>query len=137
MIALLIWILSHQANIFSWNIPLHEKPYFLFPSVLKRWSFQKCCTGIWYLLYSQETWYFFFPKISSYSLNGKWKMILLKKILGNMIFSLDGKWNMIFLRKYMEMWERVSTILCTFMELFIVGVFIYCFCSEKTRKPNM
>ena len=27
----------------------------------------------------QERWYFFFPKIWSYSLDGKWKMIFLKK----------------------------------------------------------
>ena len=29
----------------------------------------------------QESWYFFFPKISSYSLDGKWKMIFLKKYM--------------------------------------------------------
>ena len=66
---------------------LHKKPYFLFPNVLKRWSFQENCTGIWSLLYYQETLYFFFPRISSYSLDGKWKMIFLKKIHGNMILS--------------------------------------------------
>ena len=27
-------------------LTMHEKPYFLFPKVLKRWSFQKNCTGI-------------------------------------------------------------------------------------------
>ena len=31
--------------------------------------------------------YFFFPKVWSYTLDGKWKMIFLKKIHGNMIFS--------------------------------------------------
>ena len=35
--------------------------------------------GIWFLLYYQERWYFFFPKIWSYTLDGKWKMIFLKK----------------------------------------------------------
>ena len=79
------------------------------------------------------------------------------------IFSLDGKWKMIFLKKYMEIWyflyicinvtnmifsrknrlkvidildrilERVPTILCTFMETFI-GVFIYCFPVKKTQE---
>ena len=115
---------------------LHEKPYFLFPNVLKRWSFQKNCAAIWSFLYYQEIWYLFFPKISSYFLDGKWKMIFLKKMHGNMIFSsnvlkrwsfqknrtgiwsflyyqerwyfffpkissysLDGKWKMIFLNK--------------------------------------
>ena len=66
---------------------LHGKPYFLFPGVLKRWSFQKNCAGIWSFLYYRERWYFFFPKIWSYTLDGKWKMIFLKKIHGNMIFS--------------------------------------------------
>ena len=58
---------------------LHGKPYFLFPDVLKRWSFQKNCAGIWSFLYYRERWYFFFPKIWSYTLDGKWKMIFLKK----------------------------------------------------------
>ena len=58
---------------------LHGKPYFLFPGVLKRWSFQKNCAGIWSFLYYRERWYFFFPKIWSYTLDGKWKMIFLKK----------------------------------------------------------
>ena len=60
-------------------LPLHGKPYFLFPDILKRWSFQKNCAGIWSFLYYQERWYFFFPKIWSYTLGGKWKMIFLKK----------------------------------------------------------
>ena len=58
---------------------LHRKRYFLFPDVLKRWSFQKNCAGIWSFLYYRERWYFFFPKIWSYTLDGKWKMIFLKK----------------------------------------------------------
>ena len=57
---------------------LHGKPYFLFPDVLKRWSFQKNWAGIWSSLYYQERWYFLFPKIWSYTLDGKWKMIFLK-----------------------------------------------------------
>ena len=58
---------------------LHGKSYFLFPDVLKRWSFQKNRAGIWSFLYYRERWYFFFPKIWSYTLDGKWKMIFLKK----------------------------------------------------------
>ena len=38
-------------------------------------------TGIWYFLYHQERWYFFSPKIWSYYLGGKWKMIFLKKYI--------------------------------------------------------
>ena len=68
---------------------LHGKPYFLFPDVLKRWSFQKSCAGIWSFLYYRERWYFFFPKIWSYT--------------------LDGKWKMIFLKKYMEIWYFLQT----------------------------
>ena len=49
--------------------------------------FPKYCAGIWYLLWYQERWYFLFPKIWSYHLDGKWKMIFLKKAHGNMIFS--------------------------------------------------
>ena len=114
---------------------LHEKPYFLFPNVLKRWSF------IWKDgIIKKDRWYFFFPKISSYSLDGKWKIIFPKKYMGiwyflqisekmvfpktshwNIIFLvvLSGKivflfprkcyliwkWNMIFLKKYMEIWH--------------------------------
>ena len=54
--------------------------YDISSNVLKRWSFQNNCTGIWsFLLYYLERWYFFFTKIWSYSLDGKWKMIFLIK----------------------------------------------------------
>ena len=59
-------------------ITLHEKPYFLFPDVLKRWSFQRNCAGIWSFLYYLERWHFFFPKIWYCTLDGKRKMIFLK-----------------------------------------------------------
>ena len=68
-------------------IILHGKPYFLFPDVLKRWSFPKNCAGIWSFLHYWERWYFFLPKIWSYTLDGKWQVIFLKKMHGNMIFS--------------------------------------------------
>ena len=94
-------------------VSLHGKPCF-FPSILKRCSFQNNLAGIWSFLYYQEWWYFFFPKISSYSLDGKWKMILLKKIYENMIFFSNilkrwsfqenntGIWS--FLLYYLERW---------------------------------
>ena len=56
------------------RVTLHEKPCFNFPNFLTKWSFQKNCIGIWSFLHYQERWYFFFPKISSFSLDGKWKM---------------------------------------------------------------
>ena len=68
-------------------ITLHGKPYFLFPDVLKRWSFPKNSAGIWPFLHYWKRWYFFVPKIWSYTWDGKWKVIFLKKMHGNMIFS--------------------------------------------------
>ena len=41
--------------------------------------FPKNCVGTWSFLYYRERWYFLFPKIWSYTLDGKWKMIFLKK----------------------------------------------------------
>ena len=69
------------------KLSLPRKLYFLFPEVLKRWSLQKNRALIWSFLYYRERWYFFLPKIWSYTLDRKWKMIFLKKINGNMIFS--------------------------------------------------
>ena len=95
---------------------LDGKPYFLFPDVLKRWSFQKNRAGIWSFLYYRERWYFIFPKIWSYPLGGKWKTIFLKKknkkkttttttwkhdiffkCSEKMVFSKRPNWNRIFL----------------------------------------
>ena len=125
--------------------PLLEKPNFLFPNVLKRWSFQKnprwnmiflvlsgkmiflfpkniilffrrkmkddlsqkntwkydiffkCsekmvlpktnCTGIWFFLYHEEKWHFFFPK-PYFFYRRKMKDDLSQKINGNMMFSV-------------------------------------------------
>ena len=61
--------LVYQVCYPRYQVSLHRKPYFLFPDTLQRWSF----------LYYREWWYFFFPKIWSYTLDGKWKMIFLKK----------------------------------------------------------
>ena len=71
------------------NAALHKKPYFLLTDVLQRWSFQKNWAGKWYFLSYQKRWYFFFPKIWPYPLDGKWKMIFLKK---------TRKYNMFFKR---------------------------------------
>ena len=76
----------------SWWPTLHGKPYFLFPDVLKRWSFQKNCAGIWSFLYYRERWYFFFPKIWSYTLDRKWKIIFLEKHTEIWYF-LQAFWN--------------------------------------------
>ena len=97
------------------------KPYFLSPDVLKRWSFQKNCIGIWSFLHYQERLYFFFPKIWSYTLDGKWKMIFLKKIHGNMIFSSNflKRWSFQKgLRRYM-----IFLVLCGKMVFFPKNIF--------------
>ena len=59
---------------------LHGKPYFLFPGVLKRWSFEKQIAPKYDLscIIGKDD-ISFFPKIWSYTLGGKWKMIFLKK----------------------------------------------------------
>ena len=111
---------------------LHGKPFFFFfLDVLKRRSFQKNCAGIGSFLHYRERWYFFFPKIWSYTLNGNWKMIFLKNYTKiwyflqtfwkyglskncrtgtwsfsrkHDLFSLGRKWKTALLRKYMETW---------------------------------
>ena len=106
---------------------LHGNPYFIFPDVLKRWSFQENSAGIWSFLCYWEGWYFFFPKIWSYTLDGKWKMIFLKKHTDiwcflqahdlsciiwkdgifsqkHDLFSRGRKWKTALPRKYMETW---------------------------------
>ena len=102
---------------------LPGKPYFLFPDVMKKWSSQKNCTGIWSFLYNWERWYFskkntwwydiFFkcsekmvfkkipPKYDRSCIIWKDGIFLPRK---HSIFSLDGKWKIIFLKKYMEIW---------------------------------
>ena len=77
------------------NMSLHGKPYFLFPDALKRWSFLKNCAGrTWSFLYYRERWYFLFPKVWPYTLDGKWKMIFLKKIHRNIFSSgLLKRWS--------------------------------------------
>ena len=56
-----------------------ENHIFLFRMSWKDGFSKKNCAGIWSFLYYWERWYFFFPKIWSYTLDGKWKMIFLKK----------------------------------------------------------
>ena len=56
-----------------------ENHIFFFQTSWKDGFSKKNCTGIWSFLYYRERWYFFFPKIWSYTLAGKWKMIFLKK----------------------------------------------------------
>ena len=68
-----------------------RKPYFLFPDALERWSFQKDCAGTWSFLYYRERWCFLFPKIWSYKIHGKWKMMFLKKYM-ELWYFLQASW---------------------------------------------
>ena len=91
-----------------------QKTILSFPKCSEKMVFPKNRTGIWSFLCYQERWYFFLPKISSFSLDGKWKMIFLKKRHGNIIFSSNvlkrwsfqknqtGIWS--FLLYYLERW---------------------------------
>ena len=111
---LLLWVSclrNHQVNHFYLCDCFTNKLLFFFPSVrtsnyplslirkffkrhLLLWRHLQSspdrlfenCAGIWSFLYYRERRYFFFPKIWSYTLDGKWKMIFLKKIHRN-IFS--------------------------------------------------
>ena len=67
LLASVIFVLSTRRfeDQLMWR-SLHGKPYFLFPDVLKRWSFQKNCAGMWTFLYYRERWYYSFLKIWSY-----------------------------------------------------------------------
>ena len=72
-------------NIKWWHYT--ENDIFYFQSSWKDGLSKNNCAGIWPFLYYLERSYFFFPKIWSYTIGRKWKMILLKTIHGNMIFS--------------------------------------------------
>ena len=88
---------------------LHKKAYFLFPNILKKWSFQKNRTRIGSFLYYQERWYFFFLEI--------W------------FYSLDRKWKMIFLKKYMEIWYLLY--ICINVTNMILS-----FCQKNQRRSS-
>ena len=61
-----------------WRHSLHRKPFF-FQTSWKDGLSKKNRAGIWSFLYYRERSCFFFPKIWSYTLGGKWKMIFPKK----------------------------------------------------------
>ena len=89
------------------------KTIFSFSGRPEKMVFPKNCPGIWSFLYYRERRYYFFPKIWSYPLDGKWKMIFLKKVHGNMIFSSNvlkrwsfqkdcpGTWSFLY---FLERW---------------------------------
>ena len=88
-------------------VALHEKPYFLFPSVLKDGLSKNI--SLEYDL-SCIKWDFFFTR--------KYDII-----------SLDGKWKMIFLKKYMEIWYFLYTCIN-------VTNMILLFCQKNQRRSS-
>ena len=97
------------------------KNYIFFSRDSEKMVFSKSCTGIRYLYYQER--YFFFPKIWSYSLDGKWKIIILKKTHGNMIFSANvlERW---FFQKILS-WNTIFLVLSTKMIFFILKTWSY------------
>ena len=81
-----------------------QKAIFSFSKCSEKMIFPKNRTRIWSFLYYQERWYFFFPKISYYSLDGKGKMIFLKKNIWNydIFFKCSERWS--FQKKYIGIW---------------------------------
>ena len=85
---------------------MHENPYFLFPNVLKRWSFQKSRTGIWSFLYYQERRYFFSPenmilffrhkRKDDLSQKNTWKYDIFFKCSEKMVFPRNSRLDVIF-----------------------------------------
>ena len=80
-----MYIDEHRNIFYISKLRCTENHIFFFQTLWKDGLSRKIA-GIWSFLYYRERWYFFFPKIWSYSLGGKWKMIFFKKIHGN-IFS--------------------------------------------------
>ena len=97
--------------------------------------FSKNRTGIWFfLLYYLERWYFSFPKIWSYSLDGKWKVIFLKKVHGNMIFSLNEKMTFPKKKKKKLRWDMIFLVLSGKMVIFFRKIWSFYFRWKKKDK---
>ena len=98
LITIFLW--NTSPSLFQYRaVSLYGKPYFLFPDVLKRWSFQKNSAGIWSFLYYRERWYF----APAHDLS----CIICKDGIFSRkhdLFSLGRKWKTGFPRKYMETW---------------------------------
>ena len=161
-----------------------ERWYFFFPKIwsycldgkwkmiflkkyMKLWYFfqmpqwdclsEKNRPGIGSFLYYLERWYIFSEKYDVFSLDGKWKMIFLKKyreIWYFLYISINVTNIILPLCKKNQRWsspekvhlklidildrilERVPAVLYTFMETFI-DIFIYCFLAKKMSKLNI
>ena len=95
--------------------------------------FPKNCARIWpFLLYYLERLNFFFPKIWSYSLDRKWKMIFLKKIHGN-IFSSNAPKRWSFQKK--SRWNITFPVLSRKMVFFSRKIWYFFF--ERKMKDDL
>ena len=70
----------------SYELAIHGKPHFLFPAVLKRWSFQKKSRWNMIFLVLSGKMIFLFPENMILPLRRKMKYDLSQKIHGTMIF---------------------------------------------------
>ena len=142
----------HGNVIYSSNVP-------------NRWSFQKNCTGIWFFLYHEGRWHFFFPKIwfflrteneKWYFSKNNWKYdvfcMLLKLVF---LFPTNMKWpfcqnskddpfpkntpkdDISCITEKNDIHHRKNDIgiLCPFMETFL-SVFKYCFPTIIKKKTG-
>ena len=81
--SIILSVVSSSSRLAVMVESLHGKLYFLFPDVLKRWSFRKNRAGIFLVLLGKIM--FLFLENMILTLGGKWKMIFFKKIQGNII----------------------------------------------------
>ena len=135
-----------QTNLF---IILIIKPFTARKTIF---SFSKCSEKIvfpkqsrWnmiFLVILSGKMIFFFPKIWSYSLDGKWKMIFLEKIHGNMTFSSNAPKRWSFQKKIALKYDLSCCIIWKDDNLFFPKIFFRRkmkddISQENTRKYNI
>ena len=141
--------------IFQKKKKTHTHGNMIFSSgVLKRWSSQKGRTGTWSFMYYLERWYLPSQKHDIFSLDGKWKIIFLKKYTGaryflciragvtNVVLGPSTKKNSGWPSPSKMHLKTIDTLgwhsrkgsndsLCFYGEFTLIGVFIYCFPAKK------
>ena len=84
------------------------------------------------LQYLRRSYVFFYQKYDNFFMDGKWKMIFLKKICYFQYICINVTMPY-WLTLWIDILERVPIILCTFMETF-TGVFIFSFPAKKNKE---
>ena len=101
---MVLWVFANITSKWFWYNHCTENHLF-FPDALKRWSFQKNCAGTWSFLYYRERIYFLFPKIWSYTLDGKGKMIFLKKNTWKYVIFFRSPEKMVFPKRAVSAYD--------------------------------